>query len=296
MSIGIIGGTGLYGLPGMEPLGEVRMDTPFGAPSEAFIHGRMAGRDVYFLARHGRGHRILPSELNHRANIWSFKALGVDAIVGVSAVGSLQSALAPRDAIVPDQFFDRTKASDRHTFFGRGLVAHIAFAEPICPALRAALVAAARSESSSGNGPAQVRDGGTYLNMEGPAFSTRAESEFYHRAGFDVIGMTALAEAKLCREAEICYALLALVTDYDAWNREHASVTIETIVAHLHANTEFARRAVAAIVRAFPDDRTCGCRDALQHAGLTPWDRVPPDTIADLRPIVGRYSGPAVAG
>ncbi|MBM4156122.1 MAG: S-methyl-5'-thioadenosine phosphorylase [Lentisphaerae bacterium] len=290
MSIGIIGGTGLYELPGLERLGEVRMETPFGAPSDAFIHGRLAGHDVHFLARHGRAHHLLPSELNHRANIWAFKALGVDALLAVSAVGSLQSALAPRDIIVPDQFFDRTKASERHTFFGRGAVAHIAFAEPVCPALRAVLAAAAR-ETAAAERPAarRVQDGGTYVNMEGPAFSTRAESEFHHKLGFDAIGMTALAEAKLAREAEICYATLALVTDYDAWNREHAAVTIEQIVGHLHANTSFAREAVARAIGAVDPARTCGCRDALRHALITPRDAIPPETLESLRPILDRY-------
>lgn len=290
MSIGIIGGTGLYELPGLERLGEVRMETPFGAPSDAFVHGRLAGRDIHFLARHGRAHHLLPSELNHRANVWAFKALGVDALLAVSAVGSLQSALAPRDIVVPDQFFDRTKASERHTFFGRGAVAHIAFAEPVCPALRAVLAAAAR-ETAAAECPAarRVQDGGTYVNMEGPAFSTRAESEFHHKLGFDAIGMTALAEAKLAREAEICYATIALVTDYDAWNREHAAVTVEQIVGHLHANAAFARDAVARAIGAVDPARTCGCRDALRHALITPRDAIPPETLESLRPIVDRY-------
>ncbi len=290
MNIGIIGGTGLYELPGLERVGEVRMQTPFGDPSDPYVHGRVSGRDVYFLARHGRDHRILPSELNHRANLWGFKALGVDAIVAVSAVGSLQSALAPRDIVVPDQFFDRTKASDRHTFFGRGAVAHIAFAEPVCPALRAVLAAAAR-ETAAAETPAarRVQDGGTYVNMEGPAFSTRAESEFHHKLGFDAIGMTALAEAKLAREAEICYATIALVTDYDAWNREHAAVTVEQIVGHLHANAAFARDAVARAIGAVDPARTCGCRDALRHALITPRKAIPPDTLEALRPIVDKY-------
>jgi len=290
MSTGIIGGTGLYELPGLERLGEVRMETPFGAPSDAFIHGLLGGRDVHFLARHGRNHHLLPSELNHRANVWAFKALGVDAILAVSAVGSLQSALAPRDIVVPDQFFDRTKASDRHTFFGRGAVAHIAFAEPVCPALRAVLVAAARATAAAESPAARrVQDGGTYVNMEGPAFSTRAESEFHHKLGFDAIGMTALAEAKLAREAEICYATIALVTDYDAWNREHDAVTVEQIVGHLHANAAFARDAVARAIGAVDPARGCGCRDALRHALITPRSAIPPDTLEALRPIVDRY-------
>jgi 5'-methylthioadenosine phosphorylase len=290
MSIGIIGGTGLYELPGLERLGEVRMQTPFGDPSDLYVHGRLSGRDVYFLARHGRDHRILPSELNHRANVWGFKALGVDAIIAVSAVGSLQSALAPRDIIVPDQFFDRTKASERQTFFGRGAVAHIAFAEPVCPVLRRTLVEAALRTAATENPAARgVKDGGTYVNMEGPAFSTRAESEFHHRMGFDVIGMTALAEAKLAREAEICYATLALVTDYDAWNREHAAVTIEQIVGHLNANAVFAREAVVHAIGALDPARDCGCRDALRHALITRRDAIPAETLESLRPIVGRY-------
>lgn len=289
MSVGIIGGTGLYDLPGIERLGEVRMATPFGEPSDVYVHGQLAGHDVHFLARHGRDHRILPSELNHRANIWGFKALGVDAILAVSAVGSLQSSLAPRDAIVPDQFFDRTKRSERHTFFGKGLVAHIAFAEPICPVLRAVLADAARATAAADGGvPRRVQEGGTYVNMEGPAFSTRAESDFHHRLGFDAIGMTALAEAKLSREAEICYATLALVTDYDAWNREHASVTVEQVVGHLHANAGFARTTVARAVAAIAPGRACACRTALQHAILTPRAAVPAETIEALRPIVGR--------
>ncbi|OQW94785.1 MAG: methylthioadenosine phosphorylase [Verrucomicrobia bacterium A1] len=289
MSVGIIGGTGLYDLPGIERLGEVRVATPFGEPSDVYVHGQLAGRDVHFLARHGRDHRILPSELNHRANIWGFKALGVDAILAVSAVGSLQSALAPRDAIVPDQFFDRTKISERHTFFGKGIVAHIAFAEPVCPVLRAVLAAAARATAAAdGGAPRRVQEGGTYVNMEGPAFSTRAESDFHHKLGFDAIGMTALAEAKLAREAEICYATLALVTDYDAWNREHAAVTVEQVVGHLHANAGFARMAVARAVAAIAPDRACSCRTALQHAVLTPHTAVPTETFEALRPILSR--------
>ncbi len=290
MSIGIIGGTGLYELPGLEWLGEVRMETPFGDPSDVYVHGRLAGRDIHFLARHGRHHSLLPSELNHRANVWGFKALGADALIAVSAVGSLQSALAPRDALVPDQFFDRTKASDRHTFFGRGVVAHIAFADPVCPVLRAVLAATAR-ETAAAEGAAarRVQEGGTYVNMEGPAFSTRAESEFHHKLGFSAIGMTALAEAKLAREAEICYATLALVTDYDAWNCEHAAVSVDQVVGHLHANAAFAREAVARAVAAIDPARTCGCRDALKSALLKPHAAVPADTLEALRPIVGRY-------
>jgi 5'-methylthioadenosine phosphorylase len=244
--IGIIGGSGLYHIEGFTRQKWVKMRTPFGAPSDEFLTGTLAGREVVFLPRHGRGHRILPTELNHRANLWAMKKLGVAWIISVSAVGSLQAKYKPCDIVLPDQFLDRTKQSTAHTFFGRGIVAHIAFADPICEELRNLLLKSARACK------ARAHDGGTYVNMEGPAFSTRAESVTNHRLGYDVIGMTNLGEAKCAREAEIAYSNLAMITDYDCWKADEAHVTVEMVIENLRRNAEMAKRIIARVLPQIP--------------------------------------------
>src|SRR5271167_3337880 len=244
--IGLIGGSGLYHIEGFSRQKWVRLKTPFGAPSDSFLTGKLSGRDVAFLPRHARGHRILPSELNHRANIYGMKKLGVDWIISVSAVGSLQKKYKPRDIVLPDQFVDRTKRSFEHTFFGRGIVAHIAFADPICEELRTLILAEARAEG------ARVHDGGAYVNMEGPAFSTRAESITNHKLGYDVIGMTNLGEAKCAREAEIAYATMAMITDYDAWKVDEAHVTVEMVIANLTRNAAHAKAILSRTIPKIP--------------------------------------------
>src|SRR5690348_16404535 len=246
--IGIIGGSGLYHIEGFTNQKWVKVKTPFGKPSDDLLTGKLAGRDVVFLPRHGRGHRILPSELNHRANIYGMKKLGAQWIISVSAVGSLQEKYRPCDIVLIDQFVDRTKKSLEHTFFGRGIVAHIAFADPICNELRKLLLENARALSAT------AHDGGAYVNMEGPAFSTRAESLANHRAGFDVIGMTNLGEAKCAREAEIAYATLAMVTDYDCWKVDEAHVTLEMIIANLNKNAEMAKAIVKRVIPQIPHE------------------------------------------
>jgi 5'-methylthioadenosine phosphorylase len=281
--IGIIGGTGLYDLEGFTRQKWVKVKTPFGPPSDELLTGRMAGRDVVFLPRHGRGHRLLPSELNHRANIWALKRLGVAWIISASAVGSLQARYKPCDIVLPDQFIDRTKQSQRHTFFGRGIVAHVAFADPICEELRRLLLKAARGLR------ARVHDGGTYVNMEGPAFSTRAESLTNHKLGYDVIGMTNLGEAKCAREAEIAYATMALVTDYDCWKTDDAHVTLEMIIDYLHRNAEMARRIVARVIPLIPAEPDWACHSALKNAIITDRKFWPAKTRADLRPLLEKY-------
>ena len=273
--IGIIGGSGLYTMPGLNDVREVRQETPFGEPSDPYVLGTLEGRKVAFLARHGRGHRILPTELNFRANIYGFKQLGVERIVSVSAVGSLKEEHKPLDFVIPDQFFDRT----RHrvdTFFGNGIVAHIAFADPICPQLSTVVEGACKKAGVTG------KRGGTYLNMEGPQFSTKAESNIYRSWGMDVIGMTNLQEAKLAREAEICYATMAMVTDYDCWRAGHDDVTVDQIVAVMHQNAANAAKVLRAAVRAVPAERTCACASAIQHAILTSRDAIPAATRAKL--------------
>ncbi len=284
--IGIIGGTGLYDLPGFVGQRWVKVRTPFGAPSDALLTGRLAGRDVVFLPRHGRGHRLLPSELNHRANLWAMKKLGVAWIVSVSAVGSLQARYRPCDIVVIDQFVDRTKQALEHTFFGRGIVAHVAFAHPICEELRQRLWQSARACG------ARVHDGGAYVNMEGPAFSTRAESLTNHRAGYDVIGMTNLGEAKCAREAEIAYATLAMVTDYDCWKDDGAHVTVEMVIDYLHRNAETARRIIADVIPRIPAQPAWSCHEALKSAILTDRKLWPAKTIKELQPVLAKYLGP----
>ena len=288
--IGIIGGTGLYGIEGFTNQKWVKVKTPFGKTSDDFLTGKLAGRDVVFLPRHGRGHRILPSELNHRANIWAMKKLGVQWIISVSAVGSLQEKYQPCDIVVIDQFIDRTKQSANHTFFGRGIVAHVAFAAPISEELRQILLRTAQSESrhSSLATRHSVHDGGTYVCMEGPAFSTRAESLANHAAGHDVIGMTNLGEAKCAREAEIAYATLAMATDYDCW-KEEEHVTLEMIIANLHRNAETAKKVVAAAVAQIPAEPNWKAHSALKNAFLTDKKFWPKKTVAELKPILGKY-------
>jgi 5'-methylthioadenosine phosphorylase len=280
--IGIIGGSGLYHLDGFANQKWVSVKTPFGAPSDSFLTGKLAGREVVFLPRHGRGHRILPSELNHRANIYGMKKLGVRWIVSVSAVGSLQAKYRPCDVVLIDQFVDRTKKSLEHTFFGRGIVAHIAFADPICEELRRLLLKSARGLK------ARAHDGGTYVNMEGPAFSTRAESIANHRAGFDVIGMTNLGEAKCAREAEIAYATLAMVTDYDCWKVDEAHVTIEMIIANLNRNAELAKAVVRRVIGEIPQAANWPCHRALQNAILTDKKLWPAKTKRELGLLLGK--------
>ncbi|MBM3774771.1 MAG: S-methyl-5'-thioadenosine phosphorylase [Acidobacteria bacterium] len=280
--IGIIGGSGLYSMPGFEAQEEVSLETPWGRPSDNYVMGRLAGRRVAFLARHGRGHRISPSELNFRANLYGLKSLGVERILSLSAVGSLKEEHRPLDFVIPDQFFDRTRGR-ASTFFGEGLVAHISFAHPICPQLAELVHQACAAAGIRG------KKGGTYLCMEGPAFSTLAESNLYRSWGMDVIGMTNLQEAKLAREAEICYVTVAMVTDYDCWHPEHDAVTVTDILAHLNANAANACRLVAEAVARMPAGRACKCGSALAHALITDPKLVPEATRKKLELIVGKY-------
>jgi 5'-methylthioadenosine phosphorylase len=281
-TIGIIGGSGLYDMAELTDTSEQRVTTPFGDPSGPYVVGTLRGKRVAFLARHGVGHRILPSELNFRANIYGFKVLGVERIISASAVGSLKQEYKPLDIVVPDQFFDRTKGRIS-TFFGRGLVAHVAFAHPLCADL--SKVAADAAESVG----ATVHRGGSYVNMEGPQFSTLTESKLYRSWGMDVIGMTNLQEAKLAREAEICYATLALVTDYDCWHPDHDSVTVDLIVANLLQNAATAKKTIAEAVERVSGPRTCACKDALSTAIITRPEHVPDQIKKELAPIIGRY-------
>ncbi len=282
VQIGIIGGSGLYQMAELTDLEERTMATPFGDPSGPYVIGTLRGKRVAFLARHGAGHRLLPSELNFRANIFGFKLLGVERIISASAVGSLREEYKPLDILVPDQFFDRTNGRIS-TFFGRGLVAHVAFAHPLCRVLSS--IAADAAEAVGGT----VHRGGTYVNMEGPQFSTLSESKLYRSWGMDVIGMTNLQEAKLAREAEICYATLALVTDYDCWHPDHDSVTVDLIIANLLQNAATAQKAIAEAVGRIDGPRTCECATALATALITQPDLVPEQTKRELAPIVGKY-------
>src|SRR6266567_5036003 len=280
--IGIIGGSGLYSMPGLTNIHEITLDTPFGAPSDAYVLGTLEEKKVAFLARHARGHRILPSELNFRANIYGFKLLGVERILSLSAVGSLKEEHKPLEFVIPDQFVDRT----RHrvdTFFGDGVVAHIAFADPVCPQLSEVVGKACEKAKVVG------KRGGSYLCMEGPQFSTKAESNLYRSWGMDVIGMTNLQEAKLAREAEICYATLALVTDYDCWHPDHDAVTVDLILANLMQNAVTAQKTIAEAVGRLNGPRTCACKDALATAIITQAGLVPEQTKKDLAPIIGKY-------
>jgi 5'-methylthioadenosine phosphorylase len=283
--IGIIGGSGLYNMPGLEKPREVRVKTPFGNPSDALAVGTLEGKRVAFLARHARGHRFLPTEINYRANIHAMKQLGVQRIISVSAVGSLQEDLKPLDFLIPDQFYDRT----RHrisTFFGDGVVAHVGFDKPVCSQLAGVLGAACDLAK------VRVHRGGTYICMEGPQFSTLAESHVYRQLRFEVIGMTNLTEAKLAREAEICYSTVAMITDYDCWHPDHASVTLEEIISNLNKNAENAQNVVREAVRAMPAERSCKCGRALAHAIVTDPAVIPAAARKRLRVIAGKYLTP----
>jgi 5'-methylthioadenosine phosphorylase len=282
--IGIIGGSGLYNMPGFTDVTEVKIDTPFGSPSDAFIVGTLEGRKVAFLARHGRGHRIMPSELNFRANIFGMKLLGVERILSLSAVGSLKQEHKPTDFVIPDQFVDRTYQRIS-TFFGDGIVAHVALADPVCSEIAKVLTTACQKANVVG------KLGGTYICMEGPQFSTKAESNLYRSWGMDVIGMTNLQEAKLAREAEICYATAAMVTDYDCWHPDHDSVTVEQIIAVLNKNAENACNVVKHAVAGMPKSHSCKCDQALATAIITDRSKVPPATLEKLKPIIGKYFG-----
>jgi 5'-methylthioadenosine phosphorylase len=282
VEIGIIGGSGLYSMPGLTQVREVALETPFGAPSDAYVLGQLAGRSVAFLARHGRGHRLMPTELNYRANIHGLKQLGAQRIISLSAVGSLKEEHRPLDFVVPNQFVDRT----RHridTFFGDGLVAHVALGDPICDEEAKVVVEACRRAG------VKVKSGGTYLNMEGPQFSTRAESNLYRSWGMDIIGMTNVTEARLAREAELCYVTVAMVTDYDCWHEEHDAVSVDQIVAVLLKNAENACNVVREAVAAMPRNRGCKCGSALKHAILTQKNCVTPATLERLKLLVGKY-------
>ena len=281
--IGIIGGSGLYHIEGFTKQKWVKVKTPFGSPSDDYLTGELSGREVVFLPRHARGHKILPSELNHRANIWGMKKLGVQWIISVSAVGSLQAKYKPCDIVLPDQFLDRTKRDFEHTFFGRGIVGHIAFADPIAEELRQILLKNARALK------ARVHDGGTYVNMEGPAFSTRAESTTNHKLGYDVIGMTNLGEAKCAREAEIAYATMAMITDYDCWKVDEAHVTVDMVIANLKKNAEQAKAIVARAIKDIPNEPTWPCHSALNNAIMTAKECWPAKTKKELEPLLRKY-------
>ncbi len=281
-SVGVIGGSGLYGMDGLENVEEIRLSTPFGEPSDSYFIGSLSGVRVAFLARHGRGHRLMPSELNYRANIFGFKQLGVKRIISASAVGSLKEELPPETIVLPDQFIDRT-SKRVSTFFGDGLVAHVSMADPICPQLQQL------AHRCSSGLERKVILGGTYLNMEGPHFSTRAESRLYRSWGLDVIGMTNSTEARLAREAEICYLTVAMVTDYDCWLEEEEPVSVETLIGYLNQNAEFARGLIAKMVAELPDEMTCGCGRALENAIITSPGEVTAEVRERLAPIIGNY-------
>lgn len=284
-TIGVIGGSGLYEMPGLAERQDISVDTPFGAPSDQFVIGTLAGRRVAFLPRHGRGHRLLPTEVPSRANIYAFKQLGVQRLISVSAVGSLREELPPGRMVVPDQLVDRTKGVRPFTFFGGGIVAHVAFDKPLCPETRAALIQAITTTGQD------VAERGTLCVMEGPQFSTYAESEFHRASGFDLIGMTALPEAKLAREAELCYATLALVTDYDVWHPSHDSVTVDAVVQVLQQNVANAQAVIAALVPLLSEERRCACGQALQNAIMTQPGAIPAETRDRLRLIIQKYVG-----
>ena len=281
--IGIIGGSGLYEIERFTAQEWAPVNTPFGAPSDEFLTGHLSGRDVVFLPRHGRGHRLMPSELNHRANIWAMKHLGVSWIISASAVGSLQPQYAPCNIVLIDQFIDNTKQSTTHTFFGDGIVGHVGFADPICDELRRVLLSAAVETG------VKTHDRGTYVNMEGPAFSTRAESLRNQKLGFDVIGMTNLGEARCAREAEISYATLALVTDYDCWKVEEEPVSVKTVIANLQKNTTSAKEIIRKAILEIPTAPAWPSQKSLDHAIMTTMSDWPSDTVERLRPIIGRF-------
>jgi 5'-methylthioadenosine phosphorylase len=282
VKIGIIGGSGLYEMAELTDKNEIAIETPFGSPSDCLIVGTLCGKRVAFLPRHGRGHRIMPSELNFRANIYAMKMLGVERILSASAVGSLKQELAPLEIVLPEQFVDRT-AGRKSSFFGAGLVAHIAFADPICPDLVEQVYRASKDTGI------HVVKGGTYVCMEGPAFSTKAEARLYRSWDMDIIGMTNLQEAKLAREAEICYVTLALVTDYDCWHESHASVTVDMIINNLQQNSRNAQRLIIRTVENLPEHRHCACGEALKYALITDRTLIPQETVRRLECIIKKY-------
>ncbi|PYI76520.1 MAG: S-methyl-5'-thioadenosine phosphorylase [Verrucomicrobia bacterium] len=282
-AIGVIGGSGLYEIEELRDATEHTVDTPFGSPSDILVGGKLSGRQVYFLPRHGRGHRILPHEINYRANIYALRSLNVRWIISVAAVGSLQEKYVPRDVVLPSQFYDRTSQRAIHTFFGNGIAAHVAFAEPVSANLRNLLAESARSLGVT------VHNGGTYVNMDGPAFSTRAESEFNHRNGFDVIAMTNLPEAKLAREAEIAFATMAMITDYDSWKVEEEAVSAEIVLSHLVANAETARRVIVDVIPRIPPEPNWPEHFALDTALVTDRKLWPQATVEKLKPILRRF-------
>ena len=289
ISLAVIGGSGFYDMPGLDDVEDVAVATPFGEPSDSLRVGTLEGVRVAFLARHGKGHRLLPSELPQRANIWALKSLGVERVLSVSAVGSLREELHPGEVVVPDQLVDRTRGSRPQTFFGDGVVAHVSFADPFCPQLRQLTREAATA------GGAVAHDGGTYVTIEGPAFGTRAESELYRSWGMGVVGMTALPEAKLAREAELCYVTLAAVTDYDAWHTEHEAVDASTVFRVLQRNVELGRAAVRELVRTLPASRDCACGTALDAALVTPPGAISAEARERLAPLLTRRLGAPVA-
>ncbi len=282
-AIGVIGGSGLYQIEGFEESAEIQVKTPFGDPSDAITCGTLAGRRVCFLPRHGRGHRILPTELNHRANLWALRSLNVRWIISITAVGSLREEYHPRDIVLPDQFFDRLSRRDQHTFFGRGIVAHISFADPISAGLRAILHQAATLSEL------RVHDGGTYVCMDGPAFSTRAESEFHRQMGFDIVGMTNLPEAKLAREAEIAFATLAMITDYDCWRDEEEAVSAHAVIEHVQANAVAAKAVLRGAIPLIPQTPTWPEHRALDGALFTNSSLWPTATTQELKPLLKRF-------
>lgn len=281
--IGVIGGSGLYEMEGLSELRSVRLDTPFGAPSDEYVTGLLDGVRLVFLPRHGRGHRFLPSEVNYRANIHGMKQLGVERIISVSAVGSMKEEIAPGHIVIPDQFIDRTKGVRKDTFFGNGIAGHVQFADPVCADLSSALYEAARAAGAT------VHRGGAYVCMEGPAFSTRAESRMYRSFGVSVIGMTNLTEAKLAREAEICYGVIALSTDYDCWHDTHDDVSVEAVVAIIRQNVAMAKSIIRQAVGRIGSERTCPCREALRYAVISDRGSIPADTRENLRLLLGKY-------
>ena len=283
-AIGVIGGSGLYEMEGLADISEISVATPFGDPSDKIVSGRIDGRKVYFLPRHGVGHRILPHEINHRANIWALRSLGVRWLVSVSAVGSLREELAPRDIVVPDQLIDRTGTGAKHTFFGQGIAAHVSFADPYCPDLRSRLLEAGRSFCPN------IHDGGTYVCMNGPAFSTRAESAMHRLLGAHLIGMTNAPEARLAREAEISMATLALVTDYDCWKEDEQAVEVDAVIANLRHNSGIAKRIVRAVIPLIPQQPSSAAHRSLDGAVMTNRACWPPPTAANLAPIIGRLA------
>ncbi len=286
VQIGIIGGSGLYDMEELTEREEIKLSTPFGDPSGPYVMGTLRGRRVAFLSRHGVGHRIMPSELNFRANIFGFKLLGVERILSASAVGSFKDEYPPLSVVVPDQFFDRTQRRIS-TFFGRGIVVHVSFAHPVCPDLSRIAFESARTVGARVGRRAHM--GGTYVCIEGPQFSTLAESKLYKSWGMDVVGMTNLQEAKLAREAEICYTTIALVTDYDCWHPDHENVTVDMIVSNLTANAQMAKRLIAEAVERVPAERGCSCGSALATAIITSPDSIPADVKRELAPLIGKY-------